>query len=112
MLFQVWMRQERKIYILPLTCPDFEWVKRREEADVSIQRVGSKAGLVSSDPFSKSPSSHYFIKFNTITLEEFIDICKRITFDTHNTVGPKSISKGEFIDLYLSQKATPVLNIV
>lgn len=109
--FQVWIRQDRKVHVSPLTCSDFDWVKPNE-ADISIQRVGSKAGLVSLTPLSKSPSSHYFVRCNTITPSEFIETCNRITFDTHNTVGPKSISKGEFISLYLAQKDFPVLNII
>ena len=45
----------------------------------------------------KSEQSHYFIKLDTINVDEFIDNFQKLKFNTDNTVGPKSISKNEFI---------------
>ena len=51
----------------------------------------------------KSPQSHYFIVINTrsgITKKQFLMIFGQIIFSHDNTVGPKSISKGELIEKF------------
>jgi len=81
----------------------FTFVKKEEEPDISFRRVGVNAGTISTDISNKSKQSHYFIKFtNTLSLETNLDKLKSIKFAVNNTVGAKSISKGEVITQFNS----------
>ena len=72
-------------------------VKKDENPDFSLRRVGVYAGKIDTD-IEKSEQSHYFIKLdNDINKQQFLEKYSKIIFDTDNTVGPKSISKQEFI---------------
>ncbi|HUS49554.1 MAG TPA: hypothetical protein VMZ91_05280 [Candidatus Paceibacterota bacterium] len=67
----------------------------KEEANVSIRRVGVYAGKASLD-LEKSVSSHYFIKVKNPL--KFINEVNKIEWEHDNTVGPRSISKTELIN--------------
>ena len=71
-----------------------------ENADFRIQRVGGNAGKASFD-LSKSTNSNYFVKNTSdLTNEELVEIINNTIFDSiENTVGPKSLSKGELIEI-------------
>lgn len=101
-VFQVWEKtivpRERKIsktttLYFNFTTPD--------NADIRIQRVGGNAGKASLD-LNRAVSSNYFIKNNTsLTNEEFVNFVNNLTFPTiAYTVGPKSLSKGELIEVF------------
>jgi hypothetical protein len=67
----------------------------------ALRRVGVYAGKIIDmfdHPVSEiSEQSHYFIKLDE-PIEKFIEKYeKAINFEHNNTVGPKSISKQEFI---------------
>lgn len=101
-VFQIYIKKnelrEEKQIMKPI---NFIFVKKEQEPDISFRRVGVYAGKISKDIKDKSEQSHYFIKFkNNKTIEENIEILKKVKFDTNNTVGPKSISKQEIIPKY------------
>jgi uncharacterized membrane-anchored protein len=72
----------------------FSFVKR-EEANVSVRRVGVYAGKASAN-LNKSEQSHYFIYAENP--ESFIEKANSIKWEHNNTVGARSISKNEFIE--------------
>ena len=74
----------------------FKFVKKNENPDYSLRRVGVNAGRLSKDILDKSEQSHYFIKVEQNS-DHFIIKYQYIKWEHNNTVGPKSISKQEFI---------------
>ena len=96
-VFQIWInkdikREKPKIY-KPIY---FKYVKKLDNPDFSLRRVGVYAGNLS-NVIDKSKQSHYFIKLNNnIDKNKFMKEYKKIIFTHNNTVGPKSISKNEF----------------
>ena len=97
-VFQIWKKEEvgrkKPVKYIPI---NYKFVKKEENPDLSLRRVGVYAGKISKDIY-KSAQSHYFIKLNdSINIDDFIDKYEKIEFETNNTVGPKSISKNEFI---------------
>ena len=58
--------------------------------------MGVYAGKISKDIEDKSDQSHYFIKVEQ-NCDLFIIKYQNIEWEHNNTVGPKSISKQEFI---------------
>lgn len=101
-VFQVWIKKDVKRQITEKKMPiGYSFVKRNESPDISFRRVGVNAGVIDSNNInSKSEQSHYFIRFeNRDLIQENIQIFKNAKFDTDNTVGPKSISKQEIINL-------------
>jgi len=105
-VFQIWIKKDNNRVVNKIVKGDFyDYVKQDENPDLSFRRVGVYAGEISIEINTKSPQSHYFLKFNKndkIFIDRFIKVYeehKNFCFD--NTVGPKSISKGE-LDSYLS----------
>ena len=98
-IFQIWIKKEEPRDAIEKLDPiNFKFVKKEENPDISFRRVGVNAGNVSKDIINKSYQSHYFIKFtNNLSIDENLNKLKDITFDSNNTVGPKSISKQELI---------------
>ena len=74
----------------------FKFVKKGENPDYSLRRVGVYAGNISRDIEDKSEQSHYFIKVEQNS-DLFVVKYQYIKWDLNNTVGPNSISKQEFI---------------
>lgn len=70
------------------------------QADFRIQRVGGNAGRADTD-LSKAVSSNYFVKNKTVlSNQELIDLINSLCFPTIAfTVGPKSLSKTELIEV-------------
>ena len=75
----------------------YEFVKRTEPHHISFRRVGVNAGDITHfpDTQTKSPQSHYFIRFSSEA--HLNSIPSHMNFEHDNTVGPKSISKQECI---------------
>lgn len=99
-IFQIWVysatpRQKKK----PKTTTSLFSFTTPELADFRIQRVGGNAGKAFFD-LSKSPNSNYFVKnTSSFSNEELVDIINNTIFGSiTNTVGPKSLSKGELIE--------------
>ena len=97
-VFQVWIRSDKKRYVKPIEKPkSFTYVKKNENPDFSLRRVGVYAGNISTEIQNKSEQSHYFIRLNeNVNKDVFLENYNLINFEHNNTVGPKSISKKEF----------------
>lgn len=103
-VFQIWNRREetrtRETRTGLNTNNLFQYVKKSENPDAAIQRVGANAGRATSAWEGKSESSNYFVKFNSHTspeqLNALLSKLNQISYPSRNlTVGPRSISKGE-----------------
>jgi len=104
-VFQIWEKKtEERIKKEKLKPVNFKFVNKSEPHDISFRRVGVYAGKIDTETSDKSIQSHYFIKFTKKINKELFNILINITFDTNNTVGPKSISKQE-----LMEKFNPIL---
>jgi hypothetical protein len=100
-VFQIWQKKtyDREI-VTKLEPNGFTFVKREDNPDISLRRVGVYAGKIDIDNLhKKSIQSHYFIKFDDLNIDkaEIITKLNTIVFPSNNTVGPKSISKQEII---------------
>lgn len=100
-VFQIWTRRD-ELRLLPvrLVPTRYAFCKKNENPSIALRRVGVNAGhCFSTDLVSKSSQSHYFIKFEGMTIDTFLTKYSTIIFDRAvDTVGPKSISKQEFIE--------------
>ena len=97
-VFQIW-KHENHNRNLPVKheANGYHFVKKEEEPDYSLRRVGVYAGKIDSEIDSKSIQSHYFIKLDK-DIDNFIEKYNlSVKFEHNNTVGAKSISKQEFI---------------
>lgn len=98
-IFQIWERksEDRKIED-KIPENGFEYVKGGcKDVDIALRRVGVFAGKsFLYEPEKFSTQSHYFIKFidEGINKNNIIEAINKHTFPS-NTVGPRSISKGE-----------------
>ena len=101
-VFQIWIKKahDRK-EIETLEPTHFIFVKKTEDPDISVRRVGVNAGAINTNT-DQSIQSHYFIKFtNKKTVDENILQLMKIKYEFNNTVGPKSISKQELIKEFI-----------
>jgi hypothetical protein len=98
-VFQIWKRMNNKRQVIEDEDPyKFSFVKKEEDPQFSLRRVGVYAGKISTETENKSSESHYFIKLcEDIDQDTFEEEFLKIEFTHNNTVGPKSISKQEFI---------------
>lgn len=99
-VFQIWIKRDIMRTVKEKLHPTYySFVKKDENGDISVRRVGVYAGKISKVIENKSPQSHYFIRFKEgINVNTFMDeYNKKVRFDHENTVGPKSISKEELI---------------
>ena len=96
----VWIEYKKKnklrIKEKKLTPTTFEFTTK-ENANVSIRRVGVNAGLTfpHTPHTDVSKPSHYFIKVDNV--DEFVNKVNKIKFSDGDTTGPRSISKNELI---------------
>ena len=96
-VFQIWKKKDTERFIPEKLEPkNFVFVKKNENPDYSLRRVGVYAGNISKDIEDKAEQSHYFIKVEQNS-DLFIIKYQNIHWEHNNTVGPKSISKQEFI---------------
>jgi hypothetical protein len=98
-IFQIWIKKSYKRDIIETLEPlNFQFVKKTENPDISVIRVGGKSGTIDKNIEDKCIQSHYFIKFtNNKSINDNINKLSFITYEVNNTVGPKSISKQELI---------------
>jgi hypothetical protein len=98
-VFQIWLKKSHdRVQNEKLEPIHFKFVEKKDNPDISFRRVGINAGNIDVNIDEKSIQSHYFIKFtNNKSINENIERILQITYDTDNTVGPKSISKQELI---------------
>ncbi len=99
-VFQVWERREnkREKIAFPKESPYFSFVNTKEEADFRIQRVGGNAGKAFLDKAGALSSNYYLQNTSKYTTEELVYLLNSVKYDTiEDTVGPKSLPKGELI---------------
>ena len=95
-VFQIWIRKENERFVPQKKFPKgFKFVKIDEDPHFSLRRVGVNAGTISKN-INKSVQSHYFIRLDNYD-DNFLTKFNSIKWAHNNTVGPKSISKQEFI---------------
>lgn len=101
-VFQIWQKKDENRVIPKIIKPkNYIFVKKEENPDISVRRVGVNAGNISKDIDNKSIQSHYFIKIiDRNNIENKIEKLKKIKYEFNNTVGPKSLSKQELIAKY------------
>jgi hypothetical protein len=100
-VFQIWRRTPTPRIKHPArtTSPYFTFVSPIQ-AQLTIRRVGAKAGYADIDT-KKSKQSHYFIALAPqlqLTPQAFVDKCNTLVWTEENTTGPRSISKPELIE--------------
>ena len=96
-VFQIWVNKGYAREMPEKLEPNgFKFVKKGENPDYSLRRVGVYAGTISKDVEDKSEQSHYFIKVEKNS-DLFVLKYQNIMWELNNTVGPNSISKQEFI---------------
>jgi len=96
-VFQIWVKRAEKREAIQNSVPvNFRFVKKNENPDISVRRVGVYAGKIDKN-IDKNEQSHYFIKFENGGIDENIEKLKTAVFQHNNTVGPRSISKQEMI---------------
>lgn len=96
-VFQIWVQKNyNREEIKKLKPIGFNFVKKKDNPDYSLRRVGVYAGKISCEIENKSEQSHYFIKLER-TYTDFVEKYNKIKWMHDNTVGPRSISKQEFI---------------
>ena len=100
-VFQIWKKQSFN-RVLELSTPhNYIFVKKHDNPDISVRRVGINAGHVSKEIDDKNPQTHYFIKFSCKSKkDDIISILSNVKFEHDNTVGAKSISKQELIKMW------------
>jgi len=102
-VFQVWewRKEERLAKLRRMTSPHFHFVRKDENPDCRVQRVGGNAGRPSQD-LSKAAASNYFIKIDMdLSVEDFLAYVRTLVFPGRDFgVGPRTISKDEFIRVF------------
>ena len=98
-VFQIWEKQSIDRIVSPQLKPyGFNFVKKHENPDISVRRVGVYAGKIDREIETKSPQSHYFIPLDKSVTDVVLDKLNDIEYNHKNdTVGPRSISKQEII---------------
>lgn len=101
-VFQVWKRrkEKREKVNLPTKSKILQFVKTKEEADFRIQRVGGNAGKAYLDKNGALSSNYYVKNISNIPTEALIKEINSLDYwSLEDTVGPKSLPKGELIYL-------------
>lgn len=98
-VFQIWEKKDvlRQQIKLPTTTSIFSFTTK-DKADFRIQRVGGNAGKASLN-LNVATTSNYFIKnTSNYQTDNLIAIINGLNYPSINdTVGPRSLSKGELI---------------
>ena len=90
-VFQIWDKKEkeREKYIYPM---------KTSLAHFRVQRVGGSAGKAFTDKNGAISSNYYLINTSDYNVEYLVNSINSIEFPSiSDTVGPKSLPKGEFI---------------
>lgn len=104
-VFQIWEKSENKREVIefPKISKILQFVKTKEEADFRIQRVGGNAGKAFLNKDGALSSNYYVKNISELTNEELIEKINSLKYiSVEDTVGPKSLPKGELI--YLLEK--------
>lgn len=91
-VFQIWEKRDTPRTLEVTEEPiGFRYVKSTEPFQVALRRVGVNAGTAHENG---SPSSHYFLNFDSELVSKIIQLVNLHKFPT-NTTGPRSLSKPE-----------------
>jgi hypothetical protein len=94
-VFQVWKRMQTPRVIADEVNGTWTYVKKSEEYDVAIRRVGGQAGRCMRPDASLSVQSHYFVKLpQGCVIDVVLNHLNAHVFPS-NTTGPRSLSKAE-----------------
>ncbi len=95
-VFQIWKRRsDKRIIVKAEKERGFKYTKNKNDADISIRRVGFYAGKCWTD-INRSDQSHYFICLNEKSkVDGLVTYLNSLSWKNDLTVGPRSISKGE-----------------
>jgi hypothetical protein len=97
-VFQIWEKSEILRQIKSKVSPNLKFYSFVDFSLIAFKRVGGKAGNFEFENPNASKQSHYFLLFNSNS----VDLAKfkehKFIFETNNTTGPKSISKQELIE--------------
>jgi len=101
-IFQIWEKKNvNRIVNEKLEPLHFIFVKKTENPDISVRRVGVNAGAIDISIDKKNIQTHYFIKFtNAESIHHNILQLLNVSYPMNNTVGPRSISKQELISKF------------
>lgn len=108
-VFQVWIKKdEKRKEEETVKALGYCFVKRNNKPHIALTRVGGNSGKAHIDYHEKNVESHLFVKFNdnisnNIELDKFVLQFNQLKHEYNNTVGPRSISKTEFIPLLNEQ---------
>ena len=100
-LFQIWERRnyERDLPVREIPF-GYSFVIKSEKPDISLRRVGLHAGKITREIDDKNTSSHLFVRFdkgNRRKINKIVEKMNQVVYSKENTVGPRSVSKQEFI---------------
>lgn len=100
-VFQIWERRDvDREKEEKQTALGYRFVKKSDLPHLSFRRVGVNAGAVSRDIENKSEQSHYFLTFDEPGDVEKILTATLVFKGKDDTVGPRSISKSELIEVF------------
>tara|TARA_B100001059_G_scaffold120767_1_gene120869 strand:+ start:6394 stop:7245 length:852 start_codon:yes stop_codon:yes gene_type:complete len=100
-LFQIWERRGYERELPEKETPvKYSFVDKLETPDITLRRVGLHAGKITTEIDDKNTSSHLFVKFDKDVksqIKKIVDKMNKVVYSKENTVGPRSVSKQEFI---------------
>jgi len=105
-VFQIWQKKDiDRTMVAPVKESGFRYVKKSDPYDIAFRRVGGKAGkcyVTGSEDFSIQ--SHYFLKLDDKYTQHRQNIINQVNLHIFpsNTVGPRSLSKGEANEVLVS----------
>ena len=99
-VFQVWIKKPDPRPVTSQMEPKgYVFVRKEDEHDVSVRRVGGSAGTCDTYTADKSSQSHYFLRFEDGISSDLMERMRKLEFCSRDdTVGPRSISKPELIE--------------
>lgn len=104
-VFQIWIKKSRLRRVADKITP-YSWYSfdKKENANISIRRVGSKIGFVKLREESDNANTHWFIKTGASVgdINELLNKLNSLRFNKENNIGPLSISKQDIIKKYNS----------
>lgn len=99
-IFQIWERGEKPRVDAPqkLATQHFRFVKKNENSDFSIRRIGGNAGRASLNTDVSDQSNYFIVNTSALNTDELVSHVNSLEFPTRDMgVGPRSISKGELV---------------
>ena len=97
-VFQIWEKNVADRIVAEAVKEDgFEYVKHGQPFHIAFKRVGGLAGKCYPSATGYNPQFHYFLKLEEEYIPYIKNIIEKVNLHTFpsNTVGPRSLSKGE-----------------